>query len=41
MSTDLNPDLPSSDRVPTFWLWAIIVAALALLLSWFARFPWG
>ena len=41
MSTDPNTDRLVSNQVPTIWLWAIIAAALALLLSWVMRFPWG
>ncbi len=41
MSMDHNFDQPESTRTATIWLWAIIGAALLLLLSWFARFPWG
>jgi hypothetical protein len=41
MSTDPNLDRAVTNRIPTMWLWAIIGVAIALLLSWFTRFPWG
>jgi hypothetical protein len=40
MNSDPNTDGPFSNRVPAFWVWVIIGVALALLLSWFTRFPW-
>lgn len=41
MSTDPTTNRPAGDGVPAFWLWAIIAAALVLLMSWLFRFPWG
>jgi hypothetical protein len=36
-----NAERPASGGMPVIWLWAIIIGAILLLLSWFVWFPWG
>jgi hypothetical protein len=34
------PDPTPRSRSNTFWVFAVLVALLLLLVSWFTRFPW-